>query len=47
MSAVVNFPPKCIAGFECEVLVLGVPDEEGAAVLLAPDREVPTGGRMF
>ena len=45
--AVVNFPPKRIADFESEVLVLGVPDEEGAVVLLAPDREVPLGGKMF
>ena len=45
--AVVNFPPKRIAGFKSEVLVLGVPDEEGTVVLLAPDREVPLGGKMF
>ena len=45
--ALVNFPAKRIAGFESEVLVLGVPDEEGAVVLLAPDREVPPGARMF
>ncbi len=45
--AVVNFPPKRIAGFESQVLVLGVSDGEGAVVLLAPDREVPLGTRMF
>lgn len=45
--AVVNFPPKRIAGFKSEVLVLGVPDESGEVVLLAPDIEVPIGGRMF
>ncbi len=45
--AVVNFPPKRIAGFKSEVLVLGVPDEAGEVVLLSPDLEVPQGGRMF
>ena len=45
--AVVNFPPKRIAGFKSEVLVLGVPDENGEVVLLSPDLEVPAGGRMF
>jgi tRNA-binding protein len=45
--AVVNFPPKRIAGFKSEVLVLGVPDEAGEVVLLSPDRDVPPGGRMF
>ena len=44
---VLNFPAKRIAGFRSEVLVLGVPDEEGAVVLLVPDREVPLGARMF
>ena len=45
--AVVNFPPKRIAGFKSEVLVLGVPDEAGEVVLLSPDLVVPPGGRMF
>lgn len=47
VMAVVNFPPRRIAGFESEVLVLGVPDENGAVVLLKPDLRVPDGGRMF
>jgi tRNA-binding protein len=45
--AVVNFPPKRIAGFKSEVLVLGVPHDDGEVVLLSPDYDVPLGGRMF
>lgn len=45
--AVVNFPPRQIGPFMSEVLVLGVPDENGAVVLLKPDLHVPDGGRMF
>ena len=45
--AVVNFPPKRIAGFKSEVLVLGVPDEAGEVVLLSPDLDVPPGSRML
>lgn len=44
---VVNFPPRQIGKFMSEVLVLGVPDENGAVVLLTPDKDVPLGGRMF
>lgn len=44
--AVVNFPPRQIGPFLSEVLVLGVPDENGAVVLLRPDLTVPIGGRM-
>ncbi|MFV0358321.1 tRNA-binding protein [Tropicimonas sp.] len=45
--AVVNFPPRQIGRFMSEVLVLGVPDEDGEVVLLAPSRDVPLGGRMY
>jgi tRNA-binding protein len=45
--AVTNFAPRQIGRFMSEVLVLGVPDEHGNVVLLAPDREVPLGGRMY
>ena len=43
---VVNFPPRRIAGFKSEVLVLGVYDPEGTVVLLRPDRPVPPGHRV-
>lgn len=45
--AVVNFPPRQIGPFLSEVLVLGVPDENGAVVLLQPGIKVPDGGGMF
>lgn len=44
--AVVNFPPRQIGPFMSEVLTLGVSDEEGRVVLLAPDHPVPDGARM-
>lgn len=45
--AVINFPPKRIAGVRSEVLVLGVPDCHGEVILITPDRPVPAGGRIF
>ncbi|NCY26031.1 MAG: tRNA-binding protein [Alphaproteobacteria bacterium] len=47
VAAVVNFPPRQIGKFMSEILVLGMPDAQGAVVLLAPDQAVPNGGRMF
>lgn len=45
--AVVNFPPRRVAGFVSEVLVLGLPDGAGEVVLLVPERAVPLGGRVY
>lgn len=45
--AVVNFPPRQIGPVRSEVLVLGLPDENGAVVLIGPEREVPLGGKLF
>ena len=45
--AAVNLGTRLVAGFRSEVLVLGVPDEHGAVVLLQPDRNVPLGHRVF
>lgn len=44
---VVNFPMKQIGPFLSECLTLGVPDDKGNVVLLAPDTKVPVGGKMF
>jgi tRNA-binding protein len=45
--AVVNFPPRQIGPFMSEVLTLGVPDANGAVMLIRPDRDVPIGGRLY
>jgi tRNA-binding protein len=47
VMGVVNFPARRIAGFRSEVLTLGVADENGAVILLAPDHDAPPGARMF
>jgi tRNA-binding protein len=45
--AAVNLGTRNIAGFLSEVLVLGLPDAQGNVVLLAVEREVPLGGRVY
>jgi len=45
--AVVNFPPRQIGKVLSEVLVLGVPDNDGEVVLMVPDQDVPLGGRLY
>ena len=45
---VVNFPPRQIGPFVSEVLTLGVPDERGDVILIAPDdANTPLGGRLY
>jgi tRNA-binding protein len=44
--AVVNFPPKQIANFISEVLVLGVVGKENEVVLLEPDKTTENGLRI-
>ena len=43
--AVVNFPPRQIANFMSEVLVLGT-YSEGGVVLITPDKEVQNGDKL-
>lgn len=44
--AVVNLPPRQVAGLASEVLVLAVANGKGESVLLIPERPVPDGGRV-
>jgi tRNA-binding protein len=47
VAAVVNFPPRQIGKFMSQVLTLGFPDDNGAVVLIAPDKAVPNGSKLF
>ena len=47
VCAVVNFPARQIGPFVSEVLTLGMPDPDGAVVLIRPDLKVPNGGKLF
>ncbi|HMQ61509.1 MAG TPA: tRNA-binding protein [Flavilitoribacter sp.] len=44
--AVVNFPPKQIADFMSECLVLGAVGDDGEVTLLQPERPVENGTRI-
>lgn len=47
VAAVVNFPPRQIGPVMSEVLTLGFPDEKGEVVLVAIDKKVENGARLF
>jgi len=47
IAAVINFPPRNIAGFNSEVLVLGAVPEEREVILLRPDSYAKPGSRVL
>ncbi len=42
-----NLGDKKIAGFTSQFLCTGFPDEQGAVVLISPDKPVPNGAKLF
>ncbi len=44
---VVDMPPRNIAGFKSEVLVMGVPNEAGETILLQPTHDAVLGSEVF
>jgi len=47
VAGVVNLPPFQMGASVSEVLTLGFPDEEGKAILVVPDKDIPLGGKLF
>jgi tRNA-binding protein len=47
ITAVTNFPPRQVADFMSEVLVLGVVLDNHEVALIKPDRNVPLGQRIL
>lgn len=45
--AVLNFPPKRIAGFVSECLVTGLADAAGHVSLISPTHPVPNGSKLY
>ncbi|WP_054768123.1 chaperone CsaA [Lysinibacillus parviboronicapiens] len=44
--AIVNFPPRRVAGFKSEVLIIGGVPTDGDVILLTPDQEIPNGTKI-
>lgn len=47
VAGVVNLPPFQMGPAVSETLTLGFPDEEGKAIIVIPERQVPIGGKLF
>lgn len=44
--AVINFPPKQVADFTSECLILGIYDKNNEVVLIQPSSPVPDGSKI-
>lgn len=44
---VVNMPPRNIAGFQSEILIMGVPNDAGETILLCPTDAAVLGSEVF
>jgi tRNA-binding protein len=44
---VVNMPPRNIAGFQSEILIMGVPNDKGETILLQPSHDAVVGSEVF
>jgi tRNA-binding protein len=44
---VVNMPPRNIAGFKSEILIMGVPNEADETILLQPSADAVLGSEIF
>ncbi|MBI3984183.1 tRNA-binding protein [Candidatus Microgenomates bacterium] len=47
VAGVVNLEPRRMGSEVSEVLTLGFPDEQGNAILVSPDRNIPLGGELY
>ena len=47
VTCVINMPPRNIAGFQSQILILGAKDDAGNVILLSPSREVQIGEEVF
>ena len=47
IAGVVNLPPFKMGPAVSETLTLGFPNENGKAILVIPEKQVPIGGKLF
>ena len=47
VTCTVNMPPRNIAGFQSEVLIMGAANSNGDVILLSPSADVPLGSEVF